>query len=419
MTNTGRSDQGLVPSTASLRKGGEDASVVLQELHQDDFLPSPGPWTRALGRQLALALTLGAGALAVWPMQETVRAQGTVRPVGENTLLQSELGGRVQQVMLRPNQHVRQGQVLAILDSRTLEAEHDQVKQELTALQRQANQSQEEQRSLQAQVQALGELSNSWRTASRRGVDQAKASLEFEQNQLKRYQSLLASGAVPKSIVEEKQARQLVSRSELFKALQGVSEQEARGASELARLKQTASQSRASADEWSKQLAQRRARLLQINRAIDQATVRAPISGSVIQTSLRHPGQIVQPAETMAVLAPASERLMIKLLVPPDLISQVRTGQKASLRVASCPTAEFGVLTARVLSVGADTQTQRAAEGGAATSAYEVLVQPKRNSLKGRKDSCQLRLGMQITGDIITRQTTVLGFLLNKLRIQG
>jgi multidrug efflux pump subunit AcrA (membrane-fusion protein) len=110
---------------------------------------------------------------------------------------------------------------------------------------------------------------------------------------------------------------------------------------------------------------------------------------------------------------------MIKLLVPPDVISQVRTGQKASLRVASCPTAEFGVLTARVLSVGADTQTQRAAEGGAATSAYEVLVQPKRNSLKGRKDSCQLRLGMQITGDIITRQTTVLGFLLNKLRIQG
>jgi HlyD family secretion protein len=112
MTNTGRSDRGLVPSTTSIRKGGENVSVVLHELQHDDFLPSPGPWTRALGRQLALALTLGAGALAVWPMQETVRAQGTVRPVGENTLLQSELGGRVQQVMLRPNQQVSQGQVL-------------------------------------------------------------------------------------------------------------------------------------------------------------------------------------------------------------------------------------------------------------------------------------------------------------------
>jgi multidrug efflux pump subunit AcrA (membrane-fusion protein) len=121
----------------------------------------------------------------------------------------------------------------------------------------------------------------------------------------------------------------------------------------------------------------------------------------------------------MAVLAPASDRLMIKLLVPPDVISQVRTGQKASLRVASCPTAEFGVLTARVLSVGADTQTQRAADGGAGASAYEVLVQPKSNSLSGRKETCQLRLGMQITGDIVTRRTTVLGFLLNKLRIQG
>jgi HlyD family secretion protein len=193
-------------------------------------------------------------------MRETVTAPGVVRPTGENTLVQSEQGGTVQRVLLRQNQSVRAGQLLAVFDRRPLQAERRQLEVELSALQAQAQQARNEQASLDTQASALERLSTSLTESSLRGVEQAKAALAFDRNELRRYRSLQSSGAVPRSLVEEKQARQLVSQSEVLKALQGVTEQRARGLSELARLRQSSSQARSSADELRKQVAQRRAR---------------------------------------------------------------------------------------------------------------------------------------------------------------
>jgi HlyD family secretion protein len=248
-------------------------------------------------------------------------------------------------------------------------------------------------------------------------VEQAKAALAFDRNELRRYRSLQSSGAVPRSLVEEKQARQLVSQSEVLKALQGVTEQRARGLSELARLRQSSSQARSSADELRKQVAQRRARLQQVDRALELATVRAPISGSVLSTNLRHPGQVMQPGELVAVLAPGKSQYELKLQVPAERISQLRPGQKATLKVSACPTAEFGVLPARVTSVSADIIPQPGEPSGTTAAVYEAVLHPLQTSLRGRQGSCTLRPGMKLTGDIVTRRTTVLMFLLNKLRL--
>ncbi|MEY2643805.1 MAG: hypothetical protein RLZZ611_454 [Cyanobacteriota bacterium] len=392
--------------------------VQLPPMDSDDLLPGPGRWTSTLSRQLLLLMSMTAVALVIWPMQETVQAAGSIRPDGENTLIQSEAGGRVAQVFLTMNQQVRRGQTLAVFDTRMLLSEERQLQEEIRALERQARQARSEEVSLSAQIGALESLARSLTATSRTTVDQARASLAFERRQLSRYTSLLDAGAVPQALVEERRMRQMISQSELLKALQGVSEQRSRSASELARLRQSASQSRASADEWNKQMAQRRARLEQVRRQLDLATVRAPIQGSILQTGLRHGGQVVQPGETIAVLAPAGGRQSVRLLVAPDAISQVRPGQRATLKVSACPTAEFGVLEAKVVSVGADTQSVPAARGeSSAASGYAVELRPQADRLSGRQGDCRLKPGMQLQGDIVTRRTTVMVFLLNKLRL--
>lgn len=400
---------------------------TLMPVDGEDFLPEPGPWASALGRQLILLFLLGFGAMAVWPMRETVKASGVVRPTGENNVIQSEQGGTLQRVLMRPNQVVQPGDLLAVFDSRSAEAERKQLRDELATLERQEQQARAEQSSLDAQFTALNGITTSLTESSRRNVEQARASLNFENSELRRYRSLLESGAVPRSLVDEKQARQIMGEAEVLKAMQSVSEQRARGLSELARLHQSASQARSSADELSKQVAQRHARLVQVQRAIDFATVRSPIHGSVVSTNLHHSGQVLQPGEVIAVIAPLSQRYQAKLQVPADSISHVQVGQQATLKVSACPTSEFGVMPAVVRNLSADT-VQTTVQAGSAmaaqvplfgrgTSAYEVVVEPKYTSLKGRQGNCQLRLGMEVSADIITRRTTVLAYFVNKLRI--
>jgi len=52
-------------------------------------------------------------------------------------------------------------------------------------------------------------------------------------------------------------------------------------------------------------------------------------------------------------------------------------------------------------------------------SGYDVVLTPERRELTGRSSRCALRPGMAVSADVVTRQTTVLMFLLNKLRVWG
>ena len=348
-------------------------------------------------------------------MRETVRADGAVRPSGENSVVQSEQGGTLQRVLVQPNQSVRAGSLLAEFDNRSLQLERQQVQQEQEALRRQLSMARGEQQSLAAQAEALRDVNQSLTQASRQGVAQARTTLDFERGELERYRSLAAEGAVPRSVVEERQARRIVTESEVLKALQGVAEQEARGVSELARLRQAEFQARSAADELHKQVLQRQTRLRQLERAIAQTRVLAPLDGSVVSTALRHAGQVLQAGEPLAVIAPQSAPLDVRLQVPPESISQVKPGQAATVRISACPTAEFGVLPARVESMAADVQARQQDKPGS----YEVVLKPERRELHGRSTTCALRPGMAVVADVVTRRTTVLMHLLNKLRLGG
>ena len=395
--------------------GWRESSLPELESTCADFLPAPGHWTRGLSRLLLGSMVVAAGSLVFWPLSETVRAAGLVRPAGENTLIQSEMGGKVLTVHLSPNQTVKAGDILVRLDTTSLIDERDQLRSELSALERQEGQARNEQDSLATQVSALNTLTHSLTEESRRTAAQARASLRFDSSELSRYESLLHSGAVARSLVEEKEARRQVSEAEVLKAIQGISEQQARGLHELARLRQSVSQARTAADELSKQVSQRRTRLQLVERSLRSSTLRAPRAGSVVSTMLRHPGQVIRPGDVVAVLAPNDEQLMVNLKVPARDISQVRPGQRVTLKVSGCPVTEFGVLPALVRSISADLVP---IGNSAQASSYQVLVQPQQRELLGRTDRCVVRQGMDVQGDIITRRTTVWSFLMTKLRVE-
>ncbi len=132
----------------------------------DDYLPGPGPWASVLGRQLLIGLLLGGAALTFWPIRETVRASGMVRPTGENSVVQSEQGGSLQQVLVKPNQPVRAGALLALFDSRPWRLEQQQLRREVQALERQLAMARGEQHSLSTQAEALRGVNRSLTSAS-------------------------------------------------------------------------------------------------------------------------------------------------------------------------------------------------------------------------------------------------------------
>jgi multidrug efflux pump subunit AcrA (membrane-fusion protein) len=401
---------------SNLQRRSDPVPALLTTVQADEFLPELGDWSRTLGQRVLAVGAASVLALAIWPWQQTVRAGGVIRPAGENTIVQSQLDGVVARVWIKENQQVKQGERLAELDRRSLDNERRQLEAELSKSLAQQRDSRAAGVDVQQQVQATRLLNNAQFNSAERDFDSAASTLRYREVELKRYRSLLSSGAVAQTLIEEKQSQATLARNELAKARQTLREQQARGAAELARLGQGSNQAARDEREISKQLDQTRARLEEVRRALVNSVIKAPKAGTVILSNLRHSQQVIRSGEVLAQIAPSEGSLQVKLNVPSSDVGNIKANQEAYLRIAGCPYPEFGVLKARVLNISADT----IAAGDSRTSGnggFQVSLQPSSKPLSNGNRHCILRHGMDVQADIVTQRTTILGFILTKLRL--
>jgi len=402
---------------SNLQRRSDIIPAQLTPLQADDFLPELGGWSKTLGQRVLAVGAVSVLALAVWPWQETVRAAGVIRPAGENTIVQSQLDGVLARVWVKDNQQVKQGEPLAELDRRSLYNERRKLEGELTQSLAQQRDSRASSLDVQQQAQATRLLNNAQRNSAQRDLDSAASTVRYRETELKRYRSLLSSGAVAETVIEEKQAQAVLARNEFAKARQAMREQEARGAAELARLGQGSNQTAQEERELKKQVEQIRARLEELKRALLNSVIRAPKSGTVIVSNLRHAQQVIRSGEVLAQIAPSQGDLQVKLTVPSSDVGTIKASQQAYLRIAGCPYPEFGVLEARVLSISADTIHQSDGGDGRGPAGFQVSLKPSTKPLTNGDRRCALRHGMDVQADIVTRKTTILGFILTKLRL--
>ena len=370
------------------------ADLTLREAHRDEFLPAVSTWVRLAGVVLLGSFIGSIGLMAVWPYRVVVRGTGLVRPRGETRVISAPFAARVRQVLVQPNQRVQAGQVLAVLDRADLQGKQQQLRQDSQAL---VLQTQAQQR------QAVAALK-----ASESEVDKSEAAVRFAKAEYERFQKLAGSGAITLSQQQEKLENFNVARANLAKARQVVLEQRSHSLSDLAQLQ--------------KELARNRADAGQISRDLAKTAITAPVSGVLFSLQLRNPGQMVAAGAELASIAPTEVNLLVKVRVSSEDISNVQVGQQADLRIASCPYPDYGTLKSTVASIAPEAGAQdldrvHSPERQESAGFYEVTLQPRQTKLWARTGSCPLRQGMDVTADIVTRNDTVLRFLLRKARL--
>ncbi|WP_427159537.1 HlyD family efflux transporter periplasmic adaptor subunit [Aliinostoc sp. HNIBRCY26] len=244
---------------------------------------------------------------------------------------------------------------------------------------------------------------------------------------------LAQAKANAKNLLEEKEQAFTTAQANLLKARtalnpshapvivasERIQQEQAKGEGTLAALnkeRETLLQQRL---EFQTQLDKTRKELQQIENDINQSVIRAPIAGTVLQFNLRNPGQVVQPSEAIAQIAPLNAPILIKAYVPAQEINKVKPGQQVQMRVSACPYPDYGTLRGTVKTIAADalpiannTPLPTPPKAG-----YEVIIEPQ-NPYVGRSyRPCQLKSGMEGQADIISRQETVLRFILRKARL--
>ena len=434
---------------------------LIRPIATDRFLPPVSLWTSIGGLFLAGSVGAAFTLAAVIRYNVTVKAPATIRPSGETRIVQAASEGIVKVIKVKENQRVRKGDIIARIEDSQLQTKKSQltgniqknrlqlsqINAKLNALQTQMTaESSSMQRAIAA---AQADLSLSQRDYSDRQIttqtemQEALASLELAQEQLKRYQLLGNTGAISKLQIKEKEQAFKVAQARLRRAKkrlnpnaatvaiaqEHIAQERAKGKSTLATLNREREELIRRQVEIQNQITSERKELKQLETELQKTIIRTPQAGTILKLELRNLGQVVRPGQAIAQIAPSNDNLVVKARVAAQDISKVKVCKakkvsdcqegKVRLRVSAYPYPDYGVLVGAVQSISADVRKSISSipNSSKVTPYYEVTIKPEKPYLVKNQRQYPIQSGMEVTADIISREETVLSFILRKARL--
>lgn len=423
----------------------------LDQLHlvqDDEFLPSISRWITIGGVILIGIFGVAIALSTVLKYRVTVKVPATIRPAGELRIVQSATEGIVKSIQVKENQFVKKGEAIASIDDSRLQTQKSQLQGNIRQSELQLAQIAAQISSFNTQLvaetnliarniaAAQAELSHNQRDYKDRQVisqaeaQAAKASWELANEEKKRYQQLVDAGAIAVLQVKEKeqafkaaearlqqvQTRLNPSNASVAIATERIAQEKARGESTLATLKKERENLQRQQVEVQSQLNRDLKELKQIQLELSKTSILAPDSGVILQLALRNVSQIVRPGETLAQIAPSNAPLVVKTRVEAQDIDKVKPGQKVQIQVSACPYTDYGTLNGTVKTVAPDVLPASNETDASAHASYQVIIQPH-TKFMGSERQCRLQSGMEGRADIISREETVLKFILRKTRL--
>ncbi|MGH6906459.1 MAG: WecB/TagA/CpsF family glycosyltransferase, partial [Aestuariivirga sp.] len=157
-------------------------------------------------------------------------------------------------------------------------------------------------------------------------------------------------------------------------------------------------------------IAEFRERKLAAAARLNRIAIKAPISGDIYDLALHTIGGVIQPAETLMLITPEADELVLLAQVAPQDIDQIAPGQQARVRFQTFNQRLTPEVGAEVTQIAAD--TSRTDQNSPPFYAVRLRIPPEElTKLAGSK----LKPGMPAEAFISTTERSPLSYLLKPL----
>ncbi|HLP89514.1 MAG TPA: HlyD family efflux transporter periplasmic adaptor subunit [Nostocaceae cyanobacterium] len=163
------------------------------------------------------------------------------------------------------------------------------------------------------------------------------------------------------------------------------------------------------------QISKRREELTNISGQLEQArkyeageTIKAPVAGTIYR--IKATKGPVQSGEELLSILPEGEEMMLEVKVLNRDIGFIRPGQTAKIKMATFPFQEFGTVEGTVAQVSPNAIIDK--DLGLV---FPTRIKLTKHSIKVRGQEVQFTPGMAANAEIVTRQKSVLTFILEPI----
>ena len=420
--------------------------------YQGDSLASAGFVPRR-GANLLLWVILGFFVVALaWAaltkIDRTVRGVGRVVPSSKLQVVSNLEGGVVEQILVKPGQTVRKGDILVRLSPMLTSAAFGSSSAEVDALQAKIARLNAEVRgttpsySAGAADQVAVERSlHSARSAELQGImaagaaraSQAERQVIEAQSLLESRRSNLSAADRELQMIRPMADKQIISKVDLIKAENAatVARNEVDGANAaLARARSAIAEARAQTaqqrSDWMSragmelsqaqgELVTKQQQLPALSDRVDRTTIRAPLSGKVNRVMVTTVGGSVSAGMPIAEIVPSEQTLYVEAQVRPSDIANVRLGQNARVEITAYNSSIFGQLDGKVTSISPDaTLNEKTGE-----SFYTVEVQTAKTLKDTNGQLLPIGPGMVANISLLGEKRSILSYLFTPITRLG
>jgi len=362
-------------------------------------------------RSIVVTICVGMAAFLLWAwiaeLAEVSTGEGRVVPTSREQVIQSLEGGILAQLMVRQDDLVQPGQILAVLDPTLVEANLDEAGAKYrAALARAARLTAEvsgEDLSFPAELEAFPELIaleirlyRTRRDSLSQSVGCLQEALNQVRSELKISESLVEVGAV--------------STVEILRLRQKLADLELRRADIQSQYLVTAREELAKANAEVEALA---AVIKGRKDSLTRLQLRSPVKGVVKNIEISTVGGVIPPNGRIMEIIPLEDQLLIEARMSPRDIAFIHPGQKATVKITAYDYAIYGGLEGEVSSISPDTIQDEVRRD---EHYYRVFVRTRTNALVTKTGkNLPIVPGMVATVDIHTGSKTVLDYLLKPL----
>jgi hemolysin D len=372
-------------------------------------------------------------------VDQVAQAKGKLIPQGDVHRVHPLEAGKVMQVMVQEGQAVAAGQVLVELDTDLAAKDVERLQAARAATQDELTQTQLLWEKAQLQAQAKAAIAQSDLNTTRVSIAQTTATaqnkasiltqlrqdVQQQQTRLNRIQALSREGAIAQDTVfglEQGVRDRQRSITEGEGTWQANLADVERLRVELEQKKAQAVQAQLQAQQEIKTLQVRLTELqakrddTQILLAAAQAKLKqrlvyAPAAGTVLSLTVRQSGEVVQPGQAIAEIAPRNQPLVLSAQIPSRDAGFIQPGMPVNIKLDAFPYQDYGIVPGTVLTLSPDSKATAAGE-----QVYRVEVQLRQSEIQAKGQAIAFRAGQTATAEIVTRQRRIADILLDPVK---
>jgi len=144
---------------------------------------------------------------------------------------------------------------------------------------------------------------------------------------------------------------------------------------------------------------------------LKQRFLYAPVDGVVSSLNVRNRGEVVQPGQTVAEVAPQQVPLVLSASLPNREAGFVKTGMPVQVKLEAYPYQEYGIVSGKVTSISPDAKPDQQLG-----PVYRVEVALDRNYVTANNRPIQFKAGQTASAEIIIRRRRLADILLDPIR---